>query len=492
MGHSYQSSGMAHLFKVLLALQNEVIPGTLNVTRPLATNETGKVRFAVGDRSVAWKRGGPIPRRAAISSFGATGSNVHLVLSEAPADHAGGRNPIPPGALALKRCWLDRPAIETVTPPAVVSGGVEGVLSVVIACLAEITGFDAQDIEPKDSLNHYGLDSLMAMRLLARLNDHFSLTIHIADLVSVDSIDDLARLIRECQAQTLSPQRSELFGFGQGDHEIRIPGSWFASRLKALPETLNFVNTRIASGSPSGPNSSPRMLSELLDRGIGAFRLGPDVVLVGHPTSDLRAAATQIDAASLSALPEACLLLPVSDEQRRNLFHSETMKSAAWNVSYVETPFGGVLDRAAFLRALAKMGDRHDILRTRFVSLETEQGWLQVIGPPGTAALDFTEAGSAQEFNRLMREARSRLFDVEGAPPFAVVICQSNSLIDVGFTLHHAIADAFTPPLLMRELAGLYAEEVAAGSGTLEAPPIGQYWHYALSQSSHQPAMVKR
>ncbi len=488
LGHSYQSSGMAHLFKVLLALQNEVIPGTLNVTRPLATDGTGHARFAVNHRLIAWKRGGPLPRRAAVSSFGATGSNVHLVLSEAPADRTGGRSPIPPRAFALRRCWLDRPASETAPSSTAEGGEADSVLGVVVSCLADITGFDTEDIEPKDSLSHYGLDSLMAMRLLAHLNDRFSLAIHIADLVSIESIHDLVRLILDCRGRISVPQRPDPAAFEQGDRDIRISGSWFADRLTSLPDTLCFVNAGTASGSPVDPTGTERMRAELVDRGIGAFRLGPDMVFVGDRASHLRGAVAQIDDALLAALPEGCLLLPVSEEQKRNLYHSEVMKSAAWNVSYIDTPFDGVLDRAAFRKALAGLCDRHDILRTRFLPLDTGEDWLQVVGPPGTTASDVTEAGSAKEFNRLMREARSRLFDVQHSAPFAVVVCQSDDLVDVGLTLHHAIADAFTPPLLMRELAGLYEQLVASASEAPEAPPIGQYWHYALSQGSQPPA----
>nr|WP_319025127.1 SDR family NAD(P)-dependent oxidoreductase [Nisaea nitritireducens] len=487
LGHSYQSSGMAHLFKVLLSLQNEAIPGTLNVAHPLETDEAGNSRFVVNDRPVDWKRGGALPRRAAISSFGATGSNVHLVLSEAPSDFACARTPLPPQAFALRRCWFERPASGTGASPETDSGGTDNVLTIVTSCLADISGFDTEDIDSKDSLSQYGLDSLMAMRLLAQLNDRFSLTLHIADLVSVESIDDLVRLIRASRGQTSAALSPAPVSAGQVDQEILISDSWFAGRLASLPDELCFVNSSLASALRSDRVENIGMLSELAERGIGAFRQGAHVVLVGHRSSDVSAATAHIDDALLAALPEECLVLPVSDEQKRNLYHSEIMKSAAWNVSYIETLPDASLDRDTLVNALAKLSDRHDILRTRFVPLETGEDCLQVIAPTANAAPKITEAGSAQEFNRLMQDARLALFDVESSAPFSLVFCQSDGKCEIGFTFHHAIADAFTPPLLVRELVALYEVETASADDIEEEAPIGQYWHYALSQWSRQP-----
>ena len=85
MGHAEAASGMAQLTKVLLQLQHRRLAPTL---RPDAANRA--LDFAATPFRPQWQAAdwpAPVaggPRRAVISSFGAGGSNVHMVIEEAP------------------------------------------------------------------------------------------------------------------------------------------------------------------------------------------------------------------------------------------------------------------------------------------------------------------------------------------------------------------------------------------------------------------------
>jgi polyketide synthase PksL len=100
IGHAFQASGMGHLVKVLLALHHQVIPPTVGMRAPHPNLRLAEGPFRVTTESRPWLPSPERPRRAAISSFGATGANAHLVLSEAPAT-ASAMSPALPTLIAL-------------------------------------------------------------------------------------------------------------------------------------------------------------------------------------------------------------------------------------------------------------------------------------------------------------------------------------------------------------------------------------------------------
>jgi amino acid adenylation domain-containing protein len=89
MGHAEAASGLAQLTKVLLQLQHRRLAPSLKpqVANRAITFETTPFRpqWQAADWPVLVVNGVASPRRATVSSFGAGGSNVHLILEEAPS-----------------------------------------------------------------------------------------------------------------------------------------------------------------------------------------------------------------------------------------------------------------------------------------------------------------------------------------------------------------------------------------------------------------------
>ncbi|TFZ02998.1 SDR family oxidoreductase [Ramlibacter henchirensis] len=83
IGHLDTAAGVASLIKVSLALRNELIPPSLNFTRPNSRFDIEKTPFRVVDQPRPWTRGQQ-PRRAAINSLGVGGTNAHVIVEEAP------------------------------------------------------------------------------------------------------------------------------------------------------------------------------------------------------------------------------------------------------------------------------------------------------------------------------------------------------------------------------------------------------------------------
>ncbi|MHC5774334.1 PfaB family protein [Nostoc sp.] len=101
-GHLLTAAGMVGLTKVILSMSHGVIPATMNVSEPLASENSTISADKIVRTATAWPNNNAPIKRAAISAFGFGGTNSHLILEQGNTTQSvESTPPIPPIKVAI-------------------------------------------------------------------------------------------------------------------------------------------------------------------------------------------------------------------------------------------------------------------------------------------------------------------------------------------------------------------------------------------------------
>ena len=151
----------------------------------------------------------------------------------------------------------------------------------------------------------------------------------------------------------------------------------------------------------------------------------------------------------------------------------------------IPTPLSvaGPLDVTALRRALARIVERHEALRTTFALSGNEP--VQIIAPRLSLDLPVVDLGGLDpvlgetETDRLCRQDELRPFDLAAGPLLRTTLLrlppQDTERHVLLLTLHHVVSDGWSGTVLIRELTSLY------GGAALEPLPI-QYADFSVWQ----------
>ena len=84
IGHLEPVAGMAGILKIILSLNNQILPKNLHFQNPNPHIQWETLPFEVLQKNEVWPLTNQVTRYAAVSSFGFSGTNAHVILSESP------------------------------------------------------------------------------------------------------------------------------------------------------------------------------------------------------------------------------------------------------------------------------------------------------------------------------------------------------------------------------------------------------------------------
>ncbi|HDS1733729.1 non-ribosomal peptide synthetase [Pseudomonas sp. BP8] len=177
----------------------------------------------------------------------------------------------------------------------------------------------------------------------------------------------------------------------------------------------------------------------------------------------------------------ACM--PLSFAQQRLWFLAQMAQaSAAYHIP-LALRLHGALDPGALERALRCLVERHESLRSRFVT-EQDQPCVALAATATDFSLARDEVGGIQQtgLDALLREEARRPFALAQDLPIRGRLLQLDEHQHVLLlTLHHIVADGWSMGVLLRELGAVY-QAFSAGRGDPLPALTVQYLDYAVWQ----------
>ena len=162
-------------------------------------------------------------------------------------------------------------------------------------------------------------------------------------------------------------------------------------------------------------------------------------------------------------------------------------QSAVYNMPGVYE-FRGTLDKSALLSAFESLIERHEILRTTFITVDGElKQRIRSFAESGfrVEEVDLRQERAWEEKAREYAQEESiRPFDLEQGPLLRCVLLELASERSIFlFTMHHIISDGWSMGVLIKEVLSLY-EAYSSGRANPLLPLRIQYKDYTYWQNS--------
>jgi acyl carrier protein len=178
--------------------------------------------------------------------------------------------------------------------------------------------------------------------------------------------------------------------------------------------------------------------------------------------------------------------IPLSFAQQRLWFLDQLEPGSGFYNTPAAVRLTGQLDLGALERTLNEVVRRHEVLRTRFVTLDGEA--VQVISPAVRLTMpvvDLSEMAVEEreaEARRLAAVEVRSPFDLSAGPLLRVKLLRLGEEEQIVlFNMHHVVSDGWSRGILVREVAALYEAYVEGRESPLEELAI-QYADYAMWQ----------
>jgi acyl transferase domain-containing protein/acyl carrier protein len=261
IGHLESAAGIAGLTKIILQMQHRQLVPSLHAEELNPNINFEASPFFVQRQLSEWKATAvvdsgvskEIPRRAAISSFGAGGANAHMIIEEYQAapvkEHyeseaqivvlsAGDETVLKRYAVKLKEFLAE--ATNKQAPENNQTALMELVKDELITLTAEILGFSAEEVAAAAEINELDFEQLSFQQLVQHIQGKYQLPAEELIWVDYHSLNALARYLVEQYQKVLTPY----YGITIGNNEITdsagpVALSDLAYTLQAGREAMN-------------------------------------------------------------------------------------------------------------------------------------------------------------------------------------------------------------------------------------------------------------
>jgi len=271
IGHAQLAAGMASLIKVLLCLKHKKLVPSLHF---VAENEHINFKdspFYVNTEFKDWATKPNIPRRAAISAFGFSGTNAHLVIEEyqnlSVSASLSSRDPQLIVLSAKNKIQLQvyakkiidfLTAVQTTEknvsvpmPTAAINETYPLIEQDLVKLASDILQVDANDISLDDAFSEYGFDTVSLTTLIAQLNDKYPIAITSALLVEQACLGALARyLFDHLQAQSGKPSGLQAHSLSFGSladmaYTLQVGRESMDERLAVVVDSFDGIKSKL-------------------------------------------------------------------------------------------------------------------------------------------------------------------------------------------------------------------------------------------------------
>lgn len=240
IGHAESAAGIASLTKVLLQMKyHQMVPSIL--ADPLNENiDFESTPFYVEKKLVPWNspktETGEVPRRACISSFGAGGTNAHLIIEEYPQEQSEGKAGRQEQLFTLSAAGEEQlkkyaeKVSKYLTSGTAVAGEEEQqeVRSFLQNTVSEILNIDPADILEDESIFEYGMVPHDIIQLTKKINDAYDAAINSTAIGNLETIEKIGKeiVLQKSAGFTVSDEQLESISYtmltGREELEYRV------------------------------------------------------------------------------------------------------------------------------------------------------------------------------------------------------------------------------------------------------------------------------
>jgi amino acid adenylation domain-containing protein len=301
---------------------------------------------------------------------------------------------------------------------------------------------DVSGVSVDEHFLDLGGHSLKAVQVIARIRETFGVDFPLSRFFSVPNVSDLTRIVEEALLAEITAMSEE----AAAEQLCALPA------LPAKVDTHSLPSARLRSLTPNR--------RKLLMMRLAGISRGPVSLTSTAPAG---------------AVAEA----PASFAQQRLwLVAQQRPGDITYNIPF-SYRLRGPLDREVLRRAMAEIGQRHAVLRSRL--LMRDGALYQRVddrAPLSVVEVDLTSIDPARrtaEALRLLHEAARRPFALARGGLFrGLLLRHDNEDHELVIMVHHAVFDGWSVGILSRELSALYT---AYAIGKM--PPSGPALQYA-------------